>query len=395
MRAQIAVLDLRSGTHKVLVRGGSHARYVSNGYLVYGAAGTLRAIAFDLANMTTVGPSIPVVSPVMTTAFGAAKMSISTDGTLVYAPGGFASGATRALVWIDRRGGRERLPLPERAYAYPRLSPDGTRVVVTSPDQDYDLWLANLRRASVTRATFSAAQDSFPVWTPDGKQFLFVSARSGGQNIFRQAADGTGTVEQLTEGVQARYTSSISPDGRHLLFSDNNASTGLDIMILTLDSGRQVAPLVRTMANERNGEISPNGRWLAYQSDESGQIEIYVRPFPAVDSGRWQISTSGGTRPMWSRDGQELFYLSPIDNSLMHVMVEHSGTWTASAPAKLLDRPVPFISTFSGRTYDVSPDGQRFLMPDYITPSDLSAGPASLVVVQNWFEELKRLVPTN
>ena len=393
--AQIAVLDLETGMRKVLVRGGSHARYVSSGHLVYVAAGTLRAIAFDLENMTTVGSSVAVVSQVMANPFGAMEASISTDGTLVYVPGGFTSGATRALVWLDRQGGRERLPLSERTYAYPRLSPDGTRVVVVSPDQDYDLWLADLRRATVTRATASPAQDSFPVWTPDGKQFLFISARSGAQNVFRQAADGTGTVEQLTEGMNARNASSISPDGRHLLFSDSDASTGLDIMMLTVDSGRHVAPLVRTPANERNGEISPDGRWLAYQSDESGQNEIYVRPFPGVESGRWQVSTSGGTRPLWSRDGRELFYLSPTDSSLMHVVVEHGATWMATEPAKVLDRPVPFISTYAGRSYDVSPDGQRFLIPDYVMPFNASAGPASLIVVQNWLEELKRLVPTN
>ena len=164
--------------------------------------------------------------------------------------------------------------------------------------------------------------------------------------------------------------------------------------MLTLDSGRHVAPPVRTPANERNAEISPDGRWLAYQSDEPGQIEIYVRPFPAVESGRWQISTSGGTRPLWSRDGRELFYLSTTDSSLMHVVVERSATWMASAPARVLDRPVPFTSTYSGRTYDVSADGQRFLISDNVMPNS-SAGPASLVVVQHWFEELKRLVPTN
>jgi serine/threonine-protein kinase len=393
--AQIALLDLGTGMRRVLLRGGSHARYVSSGHLVYVAAGTLRAIAFDLENLTTVGPSVSVVSQVTVTPFGAVEAGISTDGTLVYVPGEFPSGAMRALVWIDRQSGRERLPLAEHTYAYPRLSPDGVRVVVVSPDQDYDLWLADLPRATVTRATFSSAQDSFPIWAPDGKHILFVSARSGAQNIFRQAADGTGTTEQLTEGVSARNLSSISPDGTQLLFSENDASTGLDIMILTLDNNRHVTPLVRTPANERNGEISPDGRWLAYQSDESGQIEIYVRPFPAVESGRWQISTSGGTRPLWSRDGRELFYLSPTDSSLMRVVVERGATWTASTPGRVLDRAVPFISTYAGRSYDVSPDGQRFLMPDYVMPSNSSTGPASLVVVQHWFEELKRLVPTN
>jgi len=179
-----------------------------------------------------------------------------------------------------------------------------------------------------------------------------------------------------------------------VILSKNDPSTGLDVMMLRLDT-RRIQPLVRTPAIERNGEISPDGRWLAYQSDESGQSEIYVRPFPAVDSGRWQISTTGGTRPLWSRNGRELFYLSPMDSSLMNVAVEPGPTWAAGAPAKLLERPVPYMATYAGRTYDVSAGGQRFLMPDYVTPPNSNAGPTSLVVVQNWFEELRRLVPAN
>jgi hypothetical protein len=143
-----------------------------------------------------------------------------------------------------------------------------------------------------------------------------------------------------------------------------------------------------------NAEISPDGRWIAYQSDESGQYEIYARPFPAVDSGRWQISTTGGTRPLWAHSGKELFYLS-IDGSLMRVTVEPRTTWTASAPARLLDTVPPFFASWLGRTYDISLDDQRFLMLDSLTPSDSDARPARFIVVQNWHEELNRLVPTN
>jgi hypothetical protein len=156
----------------------------------------------------------------------------------------------------------------------------------------------------------------------------------------------------------------------------------------------KVEPLLRAMANERNAEISPDGRWIAYQSDESDQYEIYVRPFPAVDSGRWQISTSGWTRPLWADSGKELFYLSP-DGSLMRVTVEPRTTWTASAPAKLLDRARSFnAAAWAGRSYDISLDDQRFLMPDSVA-SSADAGPARFIVVQNWFQELERLVPTN
>jgi serine/threonine-protein kinase len=392
--ADIAVLDLRAGITKVLVRGGTHARYTANGYLVYAAAGALRAIRFDLENLATVGSSAEVLPQVMSTPFGAVEASLSRDGTLVYAAGGFGASGVRALAWIDRGGEKTRLPLPERTYAYPRLSPDGTRIAMVSPEQDYDLWLWDIRLASPTRATFSPARDSFPVWSPDSGRIFFGSARSGGHNLFAQAADGTGAVEQLTDGTFNRNPSSFSPDGGHLVFSETGLTTGYDIMMIRLDGDRNVEPLVRTPTNEQNAEIAPDGRWIAYQSDESGQYEIYVRPFPTIDGGRWQISTTGGTRPLWAHSGQELFYLS-TDGSLMRVAVEPRATWTASAPARLLDKAVPFFAAWSGRTYDISLDDQRFLMPDSLTPSDPAAGPARFIVVQHWFEELKRLVPAN
>ena len=166
---------------------------------MYAAAGALRAIRFDLENLAPVGLSAEVLPQVMSTPFGAVEASLSRDGTLVYVPGGSAASGIRALVWIDRRGEKTRLPLPERTYAYPRLSPDGTRIAMVSPEQDYDLWLWDIRLASLTRATFSPGQDSFPVWSPDSRRMIFGSARSGGQNVFVQAADGTGAVEQLTD----------------------------------------------------------------------------------------------------------------------------------------------------------------------------------------------------
>jgi dipeptidyl aminopeptidase/acylaminoacyl peptidase len=393
--ADIAVYDLRAGITKVVVRGGTHARYTANGYLVYAAAGALRAIRFDLENLATVGSSAEVVPQVMSTPFGAVQASLSRDGTLVYVPGGSAAGGIRALVWIDRRGEKTRLglPLPERTYAYPRLSPDGTRIAMVSPDQDYDIWLWDIRLAALRRATSSPGQDSFQVWSPDSRRMIFASARSGGQNVFAQSADGTGAVEQLTDGSFTRNPSSFSPDGESLVFSEADRTTGTNIMTMRLDGNRRIEPLVRTPANERNAEISPDGRWIAYQSDESGQYEIYVRPFPAVDSGRWQTSTTGGTRPLWAHSGKELFYLSP-DGSLMRVTVEPNTTWTASAPSRLLDRAVP-VAVWAARTYDISRDDQRFLMLDSTTSSDANAMPPRFIVVQSWFEELKRLVPTN
>ena len=320
-------------------------------------------------------------------------MSISSDGTLVYVPGGVQP-AARTLVWVDRQGHEEPLKAPQRAYVYPRLSPDGTRVALDVRDQDEDIWIWDLARETLTRFTFEPGEDQSPVWTPDGRRLLFNSTRAGpADNLFWQASDGTGAVERLTESPNKHYAYSVSPDGTRLVFSEETAPTWPDaLMVLTLDerwrglrstgSGRSgrgsasplrqaegvVKPsnhdirlLVQTRFNELNGVISPDGQWLAYQSNETGQFETYVRPFPDANSGRWQISTSGGTRPLWARSGKELFYLGP-SGAVMSVGVEGGSTFRAGSPTPLFEGPYFMNAQQKGRTYDVSPDGQRFLM---------------------------------
>ena len=199
--AQVAVLDLQTGTRTVLVRGGSHAHYVPSGHLVYAAAGTLRAVPFDLARLETRGTPVPVVPEVVTTACGGVDAVVAGDGTLAYVSGGGVAGANapRTLVWVDRQGRETPIPAPPRAYVYPRLSPDGTRVAVYAIDQENDIWVWDLGRTTLTRATFDPGTDDYPVWTPDGRRVIFSSERAGARNLFWQAADGTGAVERLTE----------------------------------------------------------------------------------------------------------------------------------------------------------------------------------------------------
>ena len=202
--AQVAVRDLRTGTQKVLLRGGSHGHYVASGHLVYVAAGTLRAIAFDLSRLETRGTSVPVLQRLATKESGTADFAVATDGTLVYvdAPSGLAANA-RTLVWVDRSGKEEPIAAPPRAYMQPRVSPDGTRVAVSSLDQEEDLWIWDLGRAQLTRLTLDPGQDWHPVWTPDSRRIVFSSNRGGGQfNLWWQAADGTGDAERLTTSQQ-------------------------------------------------------------------------------------------------------------------------------------------------------------------------------------------------
>jgi serine/threonine-protein kinase len=390
--AQVAVRDLRTGTHKVLLRGGSHGHYVASGHLVYVAAGTLRAIPFDPTRLETHGTAVPVLPRLATTGAGAGDFAVATDGTLVYVdvPGRLGANA-RTLVWVDRTGKEEPVAAPPRAYEHPRLSPDGTRVALFSNDQEDDLWIWDLGRATLTRLTLDPGQAYFPLWTPNGRRIIFSSNRGGQFNLWWQAADGTGASERLTTSPNAQFPTGITPDGTAVVFFEGKMTMGPDLLQLALDGTRKVTPLLQTKFDEQNGIVSPDGRWLAYESNSSGPTEIYVRPFPNVGGGQWQVSTAGGRQPLWARSGKELFYFGS-DSTLLRVPVEASGaTLNAGTPMKLFEGRY-YTGVGIGRAYDVSPDGQRFLMIK-ATGADATAAPPQLIVVQHWTEELKRLVP--
>jgi serine/threonine-protein kinase len=403
--AQVALRDLRTGMQKVLLRGGSHARYVASGlgspnrldreggHLVYVAAGTLRAIAFDPTRLETHGSAVPVLPRLATTNLGTSDFDVATDGTLVYvdALGGLTN--ERVLVWVDRTGKEEPVAAPPRAYQHPRLSPDGTRVALWSSDMEDDLWIWDLGRQTLTRLTFDPGQDRFPVWTPDGRRIIFSSNRVGVLNLWWQAADGTSAAERLTTSSNNQFLTGITPDGTAVVFNEATPTTANDLLQLAFDGTRRVTPLLQTQFDERNGIVSPDGRWLAYESNSSGRFEVFVRPFPNVGGGQWPVSRAGGTRPLWARNGKELFYVGP-GGELLGVPVEARGeTWNAGPPTKLVEGRYLLAAGTAGRTYDVSPDGRRFLMLK-ASGTDAGAAPPAIVVVQNWDEELKRLVPT-
>ena len=393
--AKVVVRDLRTGAQTILVRGGSDAHYVPSGHLVYIAAGALRAIPFDLDRLETHGSARSMLPLISATAAGAGGFAVANDGTLVYVdqPGGVAVNA-RTLVWVDRVGKEEAIAAPPRAYNQPRLSPDGTRVAVWSNDQTSDIWIWDLKRKTLNPLTLDPAEDQHPLWTPDGQRIIFSSNRGGVFNLWWQAADGTGEAEQLTKNSDGgEFASGVTPDGTTAVFFKNTGTTtGRDLLRLALDGTRRVTPLLQTMFDEREGVVSPDGRWLAFQSSMAGSTEIYVRPFPNVSGGQWRVSTAGGSRPLWARSGNELFYLG-VDGSLMQVSVDAKGAaWNHRAPIKLFEQRY-FVGGNSGRSYDVSPDGQRFLMLKAPGTETSTASPA-LILVQHWDTELKRLVPT-
>jgi len=283
-----------------------------------------------------------------------------------------------------------------RNYLYPRISPDGGRVAIALRDEDNDIWIWDFVRETLTRFTFGPGRDSYPVWTADGERVVF---ESGGVFVWK-ASDNTGSLEQLGgnlgEGNGPPSPYFFSLEGTELVFREQDHPDTLDnIGIISIEEGSEPEWLLRSEFNERNAELSPNGRWMAYQSDESGQFEIYVRPFPNVEDGRWQVSNAGGYKPLWSRDGRELFYLvglREVGVRLMVVPVQTDPTFVLENPQELLEWP--YSSAAEGRTYDVSPDGQRFLAVNTIPlKADGDVSPPQINIVLNWFEELKERVP--
>jgi serine/threonine-protein kinase len=400
---QIVVQSLGTGKRTVIVEAGTDARYVPTGHLVYALRNSLLAVPFDLATLAVTAEPVPILQDVaMSPDAVTAYFAVSNEGTLIYVPRdavGRLENWTPA--WVDRQGRELPIKAPPRPYLHPRLSPDGARIAVDVRDQEDDIWILDLARETPMRLTFGPAVDSDPLWTPDGQSVIFSSGTRGVfgvQNIFRRAADGSGTLEQLTHNTEPSFSApkAVTPDGKGLIFIYSTHAAAAagdqgDVMLLPLEGDQRPTPLVQTPFSEANAELAPGGRWLAYQSNESGQQEIYVRPFPNVAAQKVRVSPNGGTSPLWARSGRELFYTSM--GALMSVPVSTGSTFTADNPIKLFEGTYFFGSGIGGRTYDTSPDGQRFLM---LRPSIAGGEPAPserLVLLQNWFVELGRRVP--
>ena len=387
---QVVVLDLKNGQQKTLIRGGAHPVYVDSGHLVYAALGALRAVRFDPVKLEVLSDPVHVMDDV---AMGrnAADFSVSRSGTLLYVPGGETTGVARTLAWVDRNGREEPIKTPPRGYLSVHLSPDDTRIAVSAADlSNPDIWIVDLSRGLSTRLTFDPGADTNPMWTPDGRWIVFRSTRGSAPNIFRRAADGTGDDERVTTSTNSQIPMAFSPDGLRLVFQEAVPKTGMDLFVMPGDGHGTAQPLAQTPFGETNADLSPDGRWLVYQSNESGRNEVYVRPFPNTGSGRWLISANGGTVPAWARTGSEIFYVEP-GGAMMVVSVRTTPTFSSGAPTKGVD--AGFFVTSSNRTYDVSRDGRRVLVIKN-PQADLSkVTPASMIVVLNWLEELKARLP--
>ena len=271
---------------------------------------------------------------------------------------------------------------PPHDYSFPHISPDGSKVAV---DQNNQVWVYELARDTMTRFTFEGSTNNGPLWTPDGSRITFMSNKDGPLSVFWQKADGSGGLEKLTSSEYIRGPTSWLADGQRLSFVELNPTTGYDIWVLDMKD-RKAVPFLRTPFNEV-GWFSPDGRWMAYMSNESGRSEVYVQPYPGP-GGKWQISTDGGMDPRWSANGRVLTYRN--GDKMMEVDITTQPAFLAGKPKMLFEGPYVPPSP-NNSYYDVSANGQRFLM---LKPTEQAQAATQIVVVQNWFEELKQKVPT-
>ena len=337
-RARIAVDDLQTNTSTDLLTGGSNAVYHSSGHLVYFGGGTLWAIPFDVGRRAAAGTAVPVVKQVDATGGGGGNFAISATGTLVYAHTAGYDPFARSLSWVDRSGTLEPLAAPQHPYMQIRLSHDGTRVAHATgrtPRTTSGSWTC---QRTPTPQRREAAREQDPWWSPDDRWIYFASNRGGTQllQIWRQAADGTGEPELL---VDRGSFPTATPDGRHLVFIGFEPASRSDIMRMALDGSRRISPLVQTRFNEQGASVSPDSRWLAYQSDMSGRMEVYVSSYPDATTGRWQVSTGGGEGgPCGAVNGRELFFVASDRPLHGRRGKGHRETWSATAPpVKIVD----------------------------------------------------------
>ncbi len=412
----VEVLSLETGERRSLVTGGTNPHYAPSGHILFARAGSLFAVPFDTERLQVTGPATAVLQDLrMDEGGGAAQFTVASDGSLVYARES-ARALDRTLVRVDRQGKARAITEKRHRFRHPRLSPDGRRVAVTITNSNgNDLWIQEVDRDILTRLTFEGSS-SIPIWSPDGMRLAFFNSnRAGAASVLVKSAGGGGEVEELARGV--RFPSSWSSDGRVMIVTDcpsvprssprilerrgafRNKTPGshhLDITLLRLDGDVKPEPLLGTRSNELQAALSPDDRWLAYTSDETGRSEVFVVPFPEA-SGKRQISTKGGTEPRWARDGRELFYRN--GDKMMAVAIDTEPELSPAKPVLLFEGPYAqgtslfgFFDTPPYTNYDVAPDGEGFIM---IQQEERGGSRAELEVVLNWFEELKRLVPAN
>ncbi|HLV97023.1 MAG TPA: protein kinase [Candidatus Acidoferrales bacterium] len=376
----IYVGSLDGQTPKFLLHSESDALYASPGYLLFLRNTTLMAQRFDAKALRLSGDAFPVAGHVANPqAWSLGHFSVSQTGLLAYETGG----SSYQLDWIDEKGQRTGMIATTKGPWYIRLSPDGKTLAESVQDpqtRNTDIWLVDVATHAPTRFTFNPAIDNVAVWSPDGSRMVFNSHRTGQGDLYIKNANGAGNAKLLLASSGLKFPTDWSRDGRFIAYEelDTKGATGWNIWILPLSGNRGPFPFLQTQFNEKNAVFSPDGRWLAYQSDESGKLEIYVTSFP-TPRGRWQVSSDGGAMPKWRRDGKAIYYLAPGAKLMEAAVAENGSAIEVAQPRALFQPRLPEDYDSWMDFYDVASDGKRFL---FMERQETAPTPASLVT--NW-----------
>jgi serine/threonine-protein kinase len=388
----LALLRLDTREWHVLLPNAADARYVPTGHLVFLRQGTLMAVRFDPARLEVIGQPFPLVENVMqdSSAGGgyntvAGQFDVSDSGALIYAAGGILPDTQNSLVWVDQNGIEQSVTPLQMPFLAPRLSPNGQRITYVTMGREAQVYVYDLNTSTNSPLT-TEGRAHFPIWSPDGKRIVFSWQESAVPNLFSQPYDGSSSMERLTTSEYYQFPGSWWSDGQTLALVESHPATGFDIVLLETRS-ESVRPFLNSQFNEAYPELSPDGRWIAYTSNESARNEVYVRPFPGPGM-KHPVSSQGGREPLWARNGKQLFYR--WQDQVWAVDVRTDGGFTTSKPRLLFERP-GYSPATAIRGYDLSQDGQRFLMVklEQRKPTPVT----EMILVQNWFEELKRLAP--
>jgi Tol biopolymer transport system component len=377
----VEVMRFDTGERKVLIQGGHLPHYLATGHLVFLRAGKVMAVPFDVTRLELSGTPVPVIEGIQQSSFSGGSFSCAQTGSCVYVAGSLST--QRTVAFIDRTGAIQPLPLAPQSYQHPRFSPAGDKVSFWIEQSRCDLVVYDIGRGVLTRIT-SDGDNHFPVWTPDGREITYVSRKAppGAYELYSKSADGSGAEEPLSrmpQNLTAVSPLAWTPDGENLAFGQHG-----DVWLLPRVDAKP-RPILQSRFNETTPAFSPDGHWMAFVSDESGQQEVYVQPFTRPGP-KYRISTNGGTEPVWGRQGGELFFRN--GSQMMVTAVTTQPRFAAATPKALFSRS--FAATSSRVSYDVSPDGQRFIV---VGPSESEQPVGQLNVVLHWTEELKRLVP--
>jgi eukaryotic-like serine/threonine-protein kinase len=402
-QSDIVAQNIATGERKIALKGGHFARYLPTGHLVFVRGTTLLAVAFDPESLEVTGPAVPVVQGVNSSeTTGHSRYAVSANGTLIYMPGEADQSDQSALVQVGFDGKANALSTELRDYDDPRVSPDGTRVAtsVREPEGHAQIWITDLSTGGATQLTFEGTANRHPVWTRDGREVLYTSKRGDAFSIYRKAADGTGEPMHVLDGTEQLVATDVLP-GSVLLYQDKGEAGRRDILTLDLDDGGPAMPFLATSADEFGARVAPDGAWVAYLSNESGEPRVYVRPYPSTSGGQRAVSQQVSNTPVWSRDGREIYFISGPPGKLMSVSVTVTeSTITPARPKVVLGA---FVGTLQFRTMDETAPFDAMpgsgivasrlggLPPE--NPDSVAARP-TVKVVLNWFDELRRLAPT-